>query len=89
MRGEYVSTKELMDAIEAHVKSGGEATLALDYRWWAKRICSPYEARIVGDAQLFDTEFPYSEILKELKARGLNFVKPLGQSSLGYVEMAS
>ena len=88
MRGTYESIQELVNEIENHVKGGGEATLALDYRWWATRICSPYEARIVEDAKLFDVTFPYSEILNQLKERGLRWVNPVGQSGIGYVKAA-
>ena len=72
-RNRYETVDEMAKEIYEFLKAGGQVSLALDSKWWSKRECSPYEARVVKDAILYSTEFETKQVLEALKEQGCHF----------------
>ena len=84
-RNRYKNLQELVDEIKEYLQNGGQVTLALNYKWWAKRICSPWEEKVPKDAILFSEEFGYEEILKVLEQNGCQFKRHIALPCFGRV----
>ena len=72
-RNRYETCEAMAMEISDFLKAGGTVCLALDSKWWVKRNCSPYEARIVKDAILYSTEFDTKQVLAALEKQGCHF----------------
>ena len=65
--------KKLIKELLQEVKKGTTVSISLDYHWWVKRYCSPWEDRIVKDAILYPDDINSIDIVTALEKAGCNF----------------
>lgn len=77
-RKHYNSVDELVEEIVKFVSTGKFATLATDYRWWAKQVVDPHIGHVTNVSIGFEGNFLEFELLSALRKAGL-YVSPISK----------
>ena len=81
-----ITAEELAKEIASFCKETGKmATLAFDWRWWAKCPVSPHAGYIVRESIGYPLDLPEGEIKSALQAEGVYFKMYASQSGIGLV----